>query len=592
MASQMQTRDLEKKFELVRALVPVILLGLSLVGLGLFMSTSGQRAKKTLNQTTTNFNQVSNIYLQNQVHEIFRENCFGCHGESETAAGIDVSTLAALSHSVDFSVALNENRLWRAIAVEGTMPEGGEKLDDQQLSLVKTWIEKGAPTGAARVFVSRNEVASSIRRFYLSEELDSEKYWIFDFSNLHNNPNLTGRQIANSKSDFVRLINQLSWSPTVYVPEVIDDNELIYAVDIRKLHWSESTISLIESNYPYGVRWPKPTFGYAEQKSLEELSRFDIPVIRADWFISTCSIAPIYNQILELPSTLGALFERLNVDVFADIESGNFLRGGTTTSNVTLSGRRVIDRFEIPVSELYPDGGYLYVTWDFAKKNKRDHVRFPFGPARPNNPFSSHAFDHDGVEVIFSLPNGAHGYFINDAVGNSIALAPYELVRDQLGVTGAAQISNGASCIACHDRGLRQFETQRPDFEGKLGEEVERQFGQADELIRCVQADNQQFQKFVKSVEGEYSGEGKRRRVSSLGPIARTSSIFQRRINSESLRYEFGVSVETPFHFEGGIHVSREQWQDVGKGLNSPTFSMYQTIARDLGVGEPLKIEN
>ena len=59
--------------------------------------------------------------------------------------------------------------------------------------------------------------------------------------------------------------------------------------------------------------------------------------------------------------------------------------------------------------------------------------------------------------MVFTLPNGLHGYYVADTLGNRLdGAAPTDIVFDRDNVTGVGEISNGLSCIVCHSVGLKE----------------------------------------------------------------------------------------------------------------------------------------
>src|SRR5206468_12213404 len=81
----------------------------------------------------------------------------------------------------------------------------------------------------------------------------------------------------------------------------------------------------------------------------------------------------------------------------------------------------------------------------------------PLGPVLPDHPFPRLAFEHDGGEIIFSLPNGLQGYLLVDGKDNRIDEGPTSVVSDSLKTSGTAAIVTGTSCMACHKHGMIPF---------------------------------------------------------------------------------------------------------------------------------------
>jgi serine/threonine-protein kinase len=65
--------------------------------------------------------------------------------------------------------------------------------------------------------------------------------------------------------------------------------------------WTKSTWNQIASAYPYGLT---DASLLAQADDIESLTESSVPYIRADWFITNASIAPLYHEILRLPDTL------------------------------------------------------------------------------------------------------------------------------------------------------------------------------------------------------------------------------------------------------------------------------------------------
>ena len=82
----------------------------------------------------------------------------------------------------------------------------------------------------------------------------------------------------------------------------------------------------------------------------------------------------------------------------------------------------------------------------------QDLILNPLGPNFPGRRFDSPAFDHDGGEVIFHLPNGLQAYLLVDAAGQRIDKAPVEIVSDPS--RPDRSVLNGISCMGCHNQGM------------------------------------------------------------------------------------------------------------------------------------------
>jgi hypothetical protein len=119
----------------------------------------------------------------------------------------------------------------------------------------------------------------------------------------------------------------------------------------------------------------------------------------------------------------------------------------------------------------------------------------------------------DGGEVIFTLPNGLHGYFIIDSKGRRIDDAPVAIVRDRVN-TEDPVVHNGRSCIGCHTQGFKAFRDEIGDalqarvdttFDLSRAESLYRGQG---ELDRFLNDDNRLFKDALLRIGGGRADSG------------------------------------------------------------------------------------
>lgn len=103
------------------------------------------------------------------------------------------------------------------------------------------------------------------------------------------------------------------------------------------------------------------------------------------------------------------------------------------------------------------DQFHHWTTSDFLKADRKDKdVRE--SPANTSRP--------DGQETIFSLPDGLHGFFLNNAAGDQVNLVPQQIAEDQRAARDGAYYSptksvvNPFKCWDCHgeSRGVIGFD--------------------------------------------------------------------------------------------------------------------------------------
>src|SRR5262249_18441829 len=238
-----------------------------------------------------------------------------------------------------------------------------------------------------------------------------------------------------------KLVNSLSWHPTVTVPVAVDPARTVFRIDLRWFKWNEKVGDLILAAYPYRAVYPTGAADYCFRETPCRL-----PYVRADWFVFEASRPPLYHQVLRMPEIAEELEKRLDVDVAENIRNFSVARAGFLGSGVS-ANNRLIERHPSSVTR-----GAYWKSYDFpaatgADAEFRDLFRHPLGPPPERN-----AFRPAGGEIIFNLPNGLQGYMLTDADGRRIDRGPLNVVSDPKQRDKA--VVTGISCMSCHVRGI------------------------------------------------------------------------------------------------------------------------------------------
>ena len=385
---------------------------------------------------------------------VLKERCYSCHGESGANEG-------------GFNYALNRKRLVRELVVPGStdesklfqrvvkgeMPPDGDKLPKDEIETLRKWIEADAPSFGAeakRAFVSPVDMlAVMLKDLEQAHDRDRPFYRYFTLTHLYN-AGFEDNELESHRQGLSKLVNSLSWGRVVQVPKPIDATKTILRIDLRHYKWNENEAwSQIIAADPYRV-----TYSDKSAQSCYTMTKCELPHVRADWFVFSASRPPLYNKILGLPETPEQMlaFEttRLGVDVTKNLADYNdVMRAGFYPSGVSKS-IRLIERH---VSSY----GAYWKSYDFKpvdpKENpprRRNLKAFPTGPGGKNG------FEHDGGEMIFSLPNGLQAYMLTDAAGKQIPKGPTDVVVDKEAVKRGRdpEVVNGVSCMNCHWSGM------------------------------------------------------------------------------------------------------------------------------------------
>jgi serine/threonine-protein kinase len=363
---------------------------------------------------------------------------------------------------------------------------------------------------------------------------------------------------------------------------------MVFRIDLRTLGWDAtpferivdgkpagpSAINLFDLallEYPYGVvPEGSETFDQLQREFLGPAGQVrPLVYVRADWFVSTATLPPLYEDFLRLPFALKALEERLGVNVAADIAADRAVRAGMSVSGVSRNNR-VVERHRARY-------GAYWLSYDFRTSKAHENLfRDPLDlkPA--------------GGEVIFHLPNGLQGYALADAAGNRLEAAPTEIVTDKFAEDKV--VRNGLSCIRCHDQGMKAFSDdvhttveRLPGSPGFDRRKVLRLYPGQAVLDPLVKADAERFTAALTKALGKPQGREPLIAVTQrfLGaPLLLPAAAAELGAPAEALKGLLGARPLaglglSPLASEGAVR--RDAWDDA-----------FGRLVRDLGLGVPL----
>ena len=439
--------------------------------------------------------------LAQQAFTVFEQHCLDCHGEFGSYS--DVLTIKHKDLIEDRSVIPRQpdaSELYMRLLGDtdsgSQMPLGQEPLDPEEIATIRRWIEAGAPDWEAipkpkRRFITTEAMLEAIHTHVTSlTAFDRSFARYFTLTHLYNagasDDNLRAYRNALSK-----LVNSLSWGAEVIKPTPIDREETIFYIDLRHYEWDIKSDKWykIEQAYPYGVQLKSTTY-----TTLCEETDCELPFVRADWFIATASLPPLYHEILDLPKTDKELETRLEVDVAENLKNApgvRVWRAGFNESGVSVNNR-VVERHKSRY-------GAYWKSYDFA------------GNVGAQNIFTHPLdFTHDGGEIIFNLPNGLQAYYLSTATGERLDEAPINIVSD----AGSRDpvVRNGLSCMGCHTEGMKTFEDQvRSVIEQSRNPSYDkaqalRLYAEKSEMDSLVREDIARYRRAIEAAGGVFGG--------------------------------------------------------------------------------------
>ena len=469
--------------------------------------------------------------LATEVEEMLGVACHSCHGEDGTSEGgfNFVTNLEKLSKT--FAKPGSRSLLLERISAhdDSVMPPVGEepRLTDKQIARVKQWIQAGSPAVKKRPdrpFITNESIVSSIKSHVGATKERSQRFMrYFTLTHLYN-AGVSDDELQTYRNAFFKLINSLSWNTELVTPEAVDKTQTIYGLDMRDLQWTSEFWQAIEEANPYFLRLTTP-----DALACYEYTQTEMPYVRIDWFVFAASRPPLYHLALNLPDTDRGLESLLRVNVETNIDQERVIRAGFNRSGVS-QNNRLIEWHKSPY-------GSYWKSYDFGSNTGRQNLfEYPLGPGN-----GAGSFQHDGGEIIFTLPNGLQGYLLVDERGDRINVGPTNIVSDPKRVDRA--VTNGVSCMSCHYSGV----IPKKDEIGIAVQRNRRAFEEHEEILalyRDQEELDELFDKDTKRFSSVLSSLGITNLSRSGESISAMSLRFQEDIDLNQVACEFGLEVD------------------------------------------------
>ena len=310
-----------------------------------------------------------------------------------------------------------------------------DPVSPDELAALEKWIDGLRKTCDPKQFVSHTDMINLIAADIEKERITQRRKGLRYLTLTHlANACVDEKAMKVYRQAVVKLLNSLSRSPDVYRFQAIDPGETIIRVSLDELGWSPADWEEILKSYPFKMQ-PETSF----KNLLVSATDSKLPYVRADWFAFTAARPGMYEKLVKLAPDFNKLAQEEGVDIDNNIKKFIAQRAGFQVSGVSRNNRMI---------ERHPSkSGYFWTSYDFAgNKDKQNLYEHPLGPKGDN------AFQHDGGETIFSLPNGCQAYYLNTADGKALKTGPTNIVQDKRAKDLA--VTNGISCMGCHEFGM------------------------------------------------------------------------------------------------------------------------------------------
>lgn len=390
-------------------------------------------------------------------------HCARCHQTGKTVrplASGQVSNILALNELARNPVLVtpglpDASRLYDVMVTRhaplDVYEPGTERREPQpeEIQAVREWITDLGPTVQAcpsRKSVTNEMIEALVREAQRLERDGVKDLRFISLAHLHNGC-ASGEELSGYRQALTKLLNSLSWAPEHAALTALDTDGTLYAFRLADLGWVAEHWEQLQRKYPDVLPNPVP-------EDVQVRAGTTRPVMNGDWLTAAASEAPMYYDLLRLPTTLTALAKLNGVDIAQNIRNVSVRRAALRTSAVT-RGNRLAERHAGSV------GGF-WLIYDFATSaDEQDIFARPHGPKA--TPTSKTPFKPDQVRAIFTLPNGFQAFALFDAAGNRLdrVLAGIEkpFSGDQAG-TNEPGTTAGVQCFACHVDAIQALKDQ------------------------------------------------------------------------------------------------------------------------------------
>jgi serine/threonine-protein kinase len=413
------------------------------------------------------------------VKEILETNCGGCHANGVKSGNmdyiLDFNDLIANGKIVPGNK--EDSQLFVRMQQQSMPPAfmRDQRPTYGQIELVGLWIDEmegllpdkeSECTGLEGTFVSLDDQIASMADDISSIDAEDQPFIRYLTVSYSNNAGECGRALQRQRYALFKGINSLSIDTDVHEPEAIDDEKLIYRIDIRDYGWDRAIDIEDDGTVDFDDAWLAILDGvgnYAieftgdDADDLKADAGVNVPFLPVNAFTSFAQQGDLYYALINARANLFD-FERevLLIDTQAEIDDNNLMRAGFSNSGVSKQDR-VLNRFDSGVAA----GQSYWISFDFDGGNGNGTVNgvsngFEFNVANESIYADPLGFAFAGGEAIFSLPNGMQGYYVAAANGTRLAEAPVGVVIDPAQNNGL--VTNGASCHSCHNAGLIAFQ--------------------------------------------------------------------------------------------------------------------------------------
>lgn len=317
-------------------------------------------------------------------------------------------------------------------------------LSDAEKKIFTDWkaggLQPNCPDTASNPYISLNdlEVAAQNDLDTLNSGTQTETRWLYTTHKSDEGASL--KDLVKFEAAIQKGINSISLGRGIVLAKPVDEKKTLFRFNLNDLKLTVAAWNLIEAADPINLESDTN-----RGRLLKQLTNSKKPMMSVDAFLTAANKAQVYYAIRKIPSDLNTLLGNLGVNQNVQLANFQALLVGFANSPISLNKNRLLARFDSN------DGAYwqTFDTDDIADAHK-NLFNFPLLKATNKN----NNFKFNASEVIFTLPNGLHGYALFDAAGKRLDLAALNIVAHNVNPPSDPTIKNAQSCYRCHSGGF------------------------------------------------------------------------------------------------------------------------------------------
>jgi hypothetical protein len=467
---------------------------------------------------------------------VLRANCGGCHGPQLTPA----AARAGMNFIDDIDELVNQGKIVPLDSAgspvvsrmkEGSMPPlgtNGPRPSERDISLVEQFVDNPLFWPEYRPAASCQGQLMTFDDLY--REISGDIFDVDDndrpftrYITLMNryNAGACSETLDRDRFAILKVVNMLSTRASIGQPEAIDENKLIYRINIRDYDWDRDINGFpdgweaIIAESPYAI----PFVG-DQANDVREDTGTDVPVMNADALLDVAALGDLYYALIgiDVNSSLADFVANdLAIDVQDNLEDGEAVRAGTTRSAISREDR-VVERHELGRRP-----GAYWQTFDFASDQANESIF--------TEPFT---FNQGGTQAIFTL-----GFIIADENDNIVAETNLLLDTFQDDFV----VRTAVSCSNCHAQGFNMVTDEvRPFVNGNRRDFNRDEF----EIVNEVYLDPADFAEVIEADSALFQTSLERAGLPSTGgdPVAGAYLRFNDEVDLTTAAGELGVTEE------------------------------------------------